>query len=97
MSFYDNIQIAPTQLPVSETDIQRLKADRANFQTKSLEGMYGVYEITNEGYLEKTAVSEVVGPDGKTLWQTVRMVDAYGVVAFYAKVDDDWFCFKARF
>ena len=53
MSFYDNVQLALTQLPLSETDIQRLKADRAYCQTKSLEGMYGTYEITTDGYLKK--------------------------------------------
>lgn len=97
MSFYDNIQIVPAQLPLSEVDIKRLKASKANFQTKSLEGMYGVYEITNEGYLEKAAVSEVAGPNGRTLWQDVRMVDAHGFVAFYTEVDDEWFYFKVRF
>ena len=25
------------------------------------------------------------------------MVDAHGFVAFYTQVDDEWFCFKARF
>ncbi len=97
MSFYDNIGISLTQLPISETDIQRLKADRAGFQTKSLEGMYGVYEITAEGYLEKNATSGITGPDGRALWHTVRMVDAHGFVAFHTKVDDEWFYVKARF
>ena len=97
MSFYDNIQIALTQLPLSEMDIQRLKVGKAGFQTKSLEGMYGVYEITTEGCLEKTAAPEAAGPDGRTIWRDVRMVDAHGFVAFYAKVDDEWFYFKARF
>ena len=97
MSFYDNIQIALTQLPLSEMDIQRLKVGKAGFQTKSLEGMYGVYEITAEGYLEKTAASGVIGPDNRTIWRGVRMVDAHGFVAFYTEVDDEWFYFKARF
>ena len=65
MSFYDNIQIASAQLPLSEVDIQRLKADKASFQTKSLEGMYGAYKITAEGHLEKTAAFGIIGPDGK--------------------------------
>ena len=97
MSFYDNIQIALTQLPLSETDIQRLKASRANFQTKSLEGMYGVYEITNEGCLEKTVASGTTGTDVRMIWRDVRMVDAHGIVAFYTEADDEWFYFKARF
>ena len=25
------------------------------------------------------------------------MVDAHGVIVFYTSVDDEWFCFKARF
>ena len=97
MSFYDNIKIASLQLPLSVADDQRLKASRANFQTQSLEGMYGAYEITAEGYLEKTAASGLVGPNGKTLWHAVRMVDAHGVIVFYTQVDDEWFCFKSRF
>ncbi len=82
MSFYDNIKINFTQLPLCEADVQRLKADKANFQTESLEGMYGVYEITTDGCLEKAGV---------------RMVDAHGIVAFYTKVGDEWFHFKTRF
>lgn len=97
MSFYDNIQVAPIQLPLPEVDIQRLKVGKAGFQTKSLEGMYGVYEITAEGYLEKTAASGALGPDNRTIWRDVRMVDTHGFVAFYTKVDDEWFYFKARF
>jgi hypothetical protein len=31
MSFYDNIKIDFIQLPLSEVDVQRLKADKANF------------------------------------------------------------------
>lgn len=41
-----------------------------------------MYKITTDGYLEKV---------------NVRMVDAHCVVEFYTKVDDEWFCFKARF
>jgi hypothetical protein len=59
--------------------------------------MYGVYEITTDGYLEKTAASKAVGPDGRTILQAVRMVDAHGFIVFYTTIDDDWFCFKARF
>ena len=97
MSFYDNIKIAFQQLPLSEEDVQRLKADRADFQTKSLEGMYGAYEITSDGHLEKSAASETTGPDGRMLWHSVRMVDAHGFIVFYTAVDDEWFYFKARF
>ena len=97
MSFYDNIRIAPRQLPLSEEDSQRLKSDWANFQTKSLEGMYGAYEITSDGHLEKSAASETTGPDGRMLWHSVRMVDAHGFIVFYTAVDDEWFYFKARF
>ncbi len=82
MSFYDNIKIAPTQLPLSEAEVQRLQAAKADFQTQSLEGMYGAYEITTDGYLEKS---------------NVRMVDAHGVVIFYTSLNNEWFCFKARF
>ena len=97
MSFYDNIKIDSQQLPLSEKDIQRLKADGTTFQTKSLEGMYGVYEIMADGYLEKTAASKTLGTDGRTRWQPVRMVDAHGFIVFYTSVDDEWFYFKARF
>lgn len=97
MSFYDNIKIDSRQLPLSEKDIQRLRADGDTFQTKSLEGMYGVYEITADGYLEKTAASKTLGTDGRTCWQLVRMVDAHGFIVFYTDVDDEWFYFKARF
>lgn len=86
-----------TQLPLSEMDVQRSTADKANFQTKSLECIFSMYEITTEGHLEKMAASRVIGPDRRTLWQTIRMVDAYGFVAFYTEVNDEWFCFKARF
>ena len=82
MSFYDNIKIAPAQLPLSEADVLRLQSAKTDFQTQSLEGMYGAYEITTEGYLEKS---------------TVRMVDTHGVVVFYAKLNNDWLYFKARF
>lgn len=82
MSFYDTIKIDFTQLPLSEADILRLKVNKADFQTESLEGMYGVYKITTNGYLEKA---------------DVRMVDAHGIVEVYTKVDDKWFFFKARF
>ena len=97
MSFYDNIRIASQQLQLSELDTQRLGADRVYFQTQSLEGMYGAYEITADGYLEKTATSRVVGPDGKTIWHAVRMVDAHGFVVVYTNVSKEWFCFKVRF
>lgn len=97
MSYYDNIKIQLAQLPLSEADKQRLKVERPNFQTKSLEGMYGAYEITSEGYLEKTVSSGVIGPDGRTIWHDVRLVDAHGVVVFYGYADNEWFYFKARF
>ena len=70
MSFYDNIKIDSRQLPLSDADVQRLKSDRANFQTQSLEGMYGVYEITTDGYLEKTAAFKTLGTAGRTTLAT---------------------------
>ena len=82
MSFYDNIKINPAQLPLSEADVKRLLEARVDFQTQSLEGMYGAYEITTDGYFEKA---------------NVRMVDAHGVVVFYTSLDNEWFYFKARF
>lgn len=97
MSFYDNLVINQTQLPLSKADAQRVKAGRVFFQTQSLEGMYGAYEITADGHLEKTASSGVIGPDGKTIWHAVRMVDAHGFVVVYTNVDEEWFCFKVRF
>ncbi len=59
--------------------------------------MYGVYEITMDGYLEKTAASKAAGPGGRTIWHAVRMVDAHGFIVFYTTIDDEWFYFKARF
>ena len=47
--------------------------------------------------LEKTAASKTLGTDGRTRWQPVRMVDAHGVIVLHTSVDDEWFCFKARF
>lgn len=82
MSFYDTIKIDVAQLPLSEADIRRLQAAKTDFQTQSLEGMYGAYEITTDGYLEKA---------------DVRMIDVHGIVVFYAKEDDELFYFKARF
>lgn len=97
MSFYDNVKIDPTRLPLSEANIQRLKGDGVNFQTKSLEGMYGGYEITTDGHLEKSASSGATGSDGRTVWHSVRMVDAHGTVVFYGYANNEWFYFKARF
>ena len=69
-------------MPLSEADVKRLLEARVDFQTQSLEGMYGAYEITTDGYFEKA---------------NVRMVDAHGVVVFYTSLDNEWFYFKARF
>lgn len=95
MSFYDNIQIALAQLPLSEPERQLFVGSWASFQTQSLEGMYAVYTIMDDGCLER----------GGTRWKddenkrtpTVRIVDAHGVIEFYDKVGDEWFYFKARF
>jgi len=59
--------------------------------------MYGAYEITADGYLEKMAASKGIGQDGRTLWHSVRMVDAHGIIVAYTSIDDEWFYFKVRF
>lgn len=97
MSFYDNLVINSTQLSLSEADAQRVKAGKRYFQTKSLEGMYGTYEITDEGYFENTAPSDKFGSDGRSIWQTVRRVDAHGFIDAYDKIGKQWFYFRIRF
>ncbi len=97
MSFYDNISINPFQLPLTEADRQHMKLGKWGFQTKSLEGMYGGYAVTDEGYLEKSAPSEQVGAEGRTIWQDVRMVDAHGFIDIYDKIEEEWFYFRIRF
>lgn len=96
MSFYDNIKINIAQLPLSEADIQRLKTNGVDFQTKSLECMFGGYELTIDGHLEKSASSGATSLDGRTVWHSVRMVDAHGTIVFYGDADNEWFYFKAR-
>ncbi len=97
MSFYNNLVINSTQLPLSEADAHRMKAGKRYFQTKSLEGMYGTYEITDEGYLEKTIRLDKSGPNGQPVWQDVRMVDAHGFIDAYENTGEEWFYFRIRF
>jgi hypothetical protein len=59
--------------------------------------MYGTYEITAEGYLERTIPLGKSGLDGKPVWQDIRVVDAHGFIDAYDKVDDEWFYFRIRF
>ena len=95
MSIYDTLNINLAKLPLSESDIKRLQEVRADFQTQSLQQMFAVYKITDDGYLER----------GGWTWRNnvgksqpaVRLTDAHGLIFFYTSVDNEWFEFKARF
>lgn len=95
MGMYDTLKINVAKLPVSASDVERLQAARTDFQTQSLQQMFAIYTITDDGHLERGGWSWR-GDVGKPQ-PSVQLADAHGLIYFYTSVEEEWFEFKAKF
>ncbi|WP_338790496.1 hypothetical protein [Bernardetia sp. MNP-M8] len=89
---FDTLKINTDKLPISEEERKHFNSNEIDWQTKDLDSLLAVYEITDDGklFLIKAGWTQEKEIEEKKVY-------FHGILNFYGDVGKDWYEFYAKF